>query len=103
MTPIVTRTRVIVAALMVLTFSDITPGLTRLAGSCLAVLAVGYVVAVLAFPYRRCRACNGMGRHTSGLFGGIRLCTRCDGEGLRLRAGRRVLNRLRRNHRATRR
>lgn len=57
----------------------------------LIVVTVGYLLVCAAFPFRRCRHCGGAGRFHGG-FGGIRLCGRCRGTGLRLRAGRRVWN-----------
>lgn len=102
MTPIVTPGRAVMVALIVLTFGDIAPDLSAPAGLALAALSACYLLACLVFPFRKCRACKGMGRFMSGLFGGIRLCPRCDGTGLRLRAGRRVLNHLRRHRRANR-
>jgi hypothetical protein len=103
MSPLVTPARVALTILAVLTFSDIVPGLRAPAGLALAAVAGLYLVACVAFPFRKCPACKGMGRFTSGMFGGIRMCARCDGSGLRLRAGRRALNALRRNRRANRR
>jgi hypothetical protein len=103
MRPLVTPGRVLVTALLVFTFSDIAPGLSGPAALVLALLVGGYLLACVLFPFRKCRSCKGMGRFTSGMFGGIRLCRTCDGTGLRLRAGRRVLNTLRRNQRTNRR
>lgn len=51
-----------------------------------------YAVACGIYPYKTCRSCHGAGRHRSGVFGGIRLCRRCDGDGLTLRFGRRIHN-----------
>jgi len=102
MTPIVTPGRAVLLALVTLTFSDIAPELSKFTGLALVALSACYLLTCLAFPFRKCRACKGMGRFMSGLFGGIRLCGRCDGTGLRLRAGRRVINHLRRNRRTNR-
>lgn len=102
MTPIVTPARVIIGLLTVVTFSEVWPQASPLAGALLALVAAGYLLGCAAFPYRKCRACRGMGRHTSGLLGGIRLCRRCDGDGLQLRAGRRMWNAINRHRRRTR-
>ncbi|WNV90950.1 hypothetical protein [Umezawaea sp. Da 62-37] len=103
MSPLLTPARVALTILTVLTFSDIAPGLRSPAALVLAAAAGLYLLACVAFPFRKCRVCKGMGRFTSGMFGGIRMCARCDGAGLKLRAGRRVINTLRRNRRANRR
>lgn len=102
MRPLVTPTRVALTILTVLTFSDIAPGLRSSAALALAAVVGVYLLACAAFPFRKCPACKGIGRFTSGVLGGIRMCARCDGAGLKLRAGRRVLNTLRRNRRANR-
>jgi hypothetical protein len=95
MTPLVTPLRVTTTALAAITVSDISPEASRLAGLALALLGLGYLAACAVFPFRKCRACQGLGKHTSGLFGGIRFCRRCDASGLQLRAGRRAWNWLR--------
>ena len=102
MRPLVTPVRVALLILTVLTVSDIAPGLRAPAALVLAAVVGLYLLACAAFPFRKCPACKGMGRFTSGTFGGIRMCPRCDGSGLKLRAGRRALNTLRRNRRANR-
>lgn len=103
MRPLVTPVRAALIILAVLTFSDITPGLRAPAALTLAAVAGLYLLACAAFPFRKCPDCKGIGRHTSGMFGGIRMCARCDGSGLKLRAGRRALNAVRRNRRVNRR
>lgn len=58
----------------------------------LAILVtLGYLVLCAVWPFRACRHCGGYGRF-KGPMGGIRLCRRCDGTGLKLRAGRRMWN-----------
>lgn len=64
----------------------------------LIVITMCYLVACVVQPFRACRHCQGYG-HLRGLLGGIRLCGRCDGTGLRLRAGRRALITVRRLYR----
>lgn len=103
MRSLVTPVRVALVILIVLTVSDIAPALRAPAALVLSAVAGLYLLACVAFPFRKCRVCKGMGRFTSGTFGGIRMCARCDGTGLRLRAGRRALNAVRRNRRTNRR
>ena len=55
------------------------------------IITVGYFVVCAIWPFRACRHCGGMGRLRGG-FGGIRICRRCKGAGLRLRWGRRIWN-----------
>ncbi|WP_186763003.1 hypothetical protein [Lentzea tibetensis] len=78
--------------------SDVAPQARGHAWLALTALALVYGLACWAFPYGKCRPCKGMGRFHGGL-GGIRLCKRCDGSGLKLRAGRKFLNSLRRHAR----
>lgn len=61
-------------------------------------ITLGYLGLCLVWPFRACRRCHGDGQF-HGLFGGIRLCGQCNGTGLRLRPGRRVINALRRVYR----
>ncbi len=75
--------------------------LASLASPLLVILpfvTVGYLGLCLVWPYKACRRCQGYGRF-HGPFGGIRLCPSCDATGLRLRAGRRVWNAIRRLYR----
>lgn len=60
-----------------------------------SLFTLGYIAQCVRWPYRPCRHCGGFGQFT-GPFGGIRLCRRCQGSGLRLRVGRRVWNALHR-------
>jgi hypothetical protein len=61
-------------------------------------LTLGYLGMCLLFPFRACRHCHGHGQ-LQGWLGGIRFCPACEGTGLRLRAGRRLINAVRRNYR----
>jgi hypothetical protein len=63
-----------------------------------ALITIGYVFSCAFGPYKTCRVCRGNGQ-IAGPFGGIRLCPRCDGTGLRLRLGRRAWNAFRRLYR----
>jgi hypothetical protein len=62
------------------------------------VLAIGYAVACLIWPFRACRHCEGVGRMLSPTGRAWRLCTHCSGTGARLRLGRRIYNHLTRTH-----
>lgn len=59
---------------------------------------LGYLGSCVIWPFRACRNCHGQGQ-LSGWLGGIRFCPACEGTGLRLRAGRRLINALRRTTR----
>lgn len=61
-------------------------------------ITLGYLGSCIFWPYKACRACQGYGQ-ILGFFGGIRLCAACDGTGLRLRFGRRLINNFRRLYR----
>lgn len=65
-------------------------------------VTLGYLGMCVIWPYRPCRHCRGYGRF-QGPFRGIRFCPWCDGTGLKLRFGRRVINEYRRLHRNARR
>src|SRR5689334_18401438 len=92
--------RLFVLGLLIVAVSDIAPNARGTAWLLLAACALVYAAACWAFPFRKCRTCKGMGRHHGGL-GGIRLCTRCGGDGLKLRAGRKALNALHRHRNRT--
>jgi len=68
-----------------------------LIASAATVAALGYYAVLCAVkPFAPCRRCHG----TGGIqrFGKPRTCTRCRGDGLRLRVGRRAHNAWRRTH-----
>ncbi|MET8756852.1 hypothetical protein [Lentzea sp. NPDC004782] len=92
--------RLTILGLFVVAVSDIAPGARGTAWLLLAAFALAYGLACWAFPFRKCPACKGIGRHHGG-FGGIKLCRRCDGDGLKLRAGRKALNAVRRHRNRT--
>lgn len=92
--------RLIVLGLLVVAVSDIAPNARGTAWGLLAAFALVYSLACWAFPFRKCSACKGMG-HRQGGFGGIRLCKRCDGDGLKLRAGRKAINAMHRHRNRT--
>jgi hypothetical protein len=58
----------------------------------LAVLAGGYALACLVWPFTACPRCDGSGRRRSPSGRAWRDCRRCKGSGARLRAGRRIVN-----------
>ncbi|HEX5115113.1 MAG TPA: hypothetical protein VFW65_07935 [Pseudonocardiaceae bacterium] len=62
------------------------------------VITIGYLGSCVFWPFSACRRCGGYG-HVRGWLGGIRFCPACDGTGLRLRFGRRVINTFRRLYR----
>ena len=59
----------------------------------LALLAAsGYLVSVLRHPYRRCRRCQGAGKHFGAVFGlAHRACRWCGGTGRKYRLGARLI------------
>ncbi|MER5391905.1 hypothetical protein [Saccharopolyspora sp. NPDC002686] len=60
-----------------------------------ALVLGGYLLICLGWPYKNCRTCHGQGKLRA--FMGVRYCPPCDGTGLRLRAGRRFLDSIRRH------
>jgi hypothetical protein len=62
-----------------------------LALAVLAIVAVGaYLVACAAWPFSRCRWCDGRGFHLSPTGRHMRDCRHCKGTGRRVRIGRRL-------------
>jgi hypothetical protein len=78
---------------------DPSAGVASLAALVLIAVTLGYLSTCAAWPFRACRRCHGDGKTRSPVGRAYRYCHRCDGTGLRLRAGRHVLNYLRRIHR----
>jgi hypothetical protein len=66
-------------------------GLSPLLALTMIIVTAGYLLLCWIWPFRACRHCRGVGRFM-GPMRGIRLCRRCDGTGLKLRAGRRLWN-----------
>lgn len=64
-----------------------------------AIVTLGYLAVVAAWPFKGCRRCRGTGKLRSPVGRAIRYCPRCLGSGLRLRAARRVWNYVARLHR----
>jgi hypothetical protein len=62
-------------------------------------LTVGYLLTCWIWPFGNCRRCHGEGKTRSPLGRAYRICRRCNGTGLRLRAGRHLANWARRHRR----
>ncbi|MFY1593074.1 hypothetical protein [Micromonospora sp. WMMD737] len=60
--------------------------------------ATWYLILCAASPWGRCRRCRGARFHRTSI-GTRRDCTRCDGTGIRVRAGRRLLDYIRAEYR----
>jgi hypothetical protein len=57
------------------------------------ILLVAYRVSLKRHPYTDCRPCKGTGERRSRIFASsFGYCPNCDGRGLKLRAGVRLLN-----------
>lgn len=54
------------------------------------ILAAGYILARVIWPFRACRNCHGTGGHRSPTGRAWRPCRTCQGSGARLRTGRRI-------------
>ncbi|MEU6263889.1 hypothetical protein [Saccharopolyspora shandongensis] len=66
------------------------------------IVTLGYFLTCVIWPFKACRTCHGAGKLRSPFLRSYRLCPACRATGLRLRAGRKawnVLRRLPRNHR----
>jgi DnaJ-class molecular chaperone len=53
-----------------------------------------YLISCRVWPFTSCRKCDGAGRFRSPNGRAWRYCRRCNGNGSRLRTGRRVMNYL---------
>ncbi len=72
-------------------------------GPILPLVTLGYVLAVVQWPFGTCRRCRGTGKARSWFSGRTyRICRRCGGTGRRLRPARRVWNHLSARHRTAR-
>ncbi|MEU4371828.1 hypothetical protein [Micromonospora chersina] len=56
--------------------------------------ALCYLTVCAASPWGRCRRCHGRRYHRTAI-GTRRDCRRCDGTGIRVRLGRRLINYIR--------
>jgi DnaJ-class molecular chaperone len=57
----------------------------------LAVWFIGYAISIVIHPYRKCKVCNGTGKHVGAIYGrGFRPCRNCGGSSRRPRLGTRV-------------
>jgi hypothetical protein len=56
-----------------------------------AICVVGYMVSIWLHPQKRCRLCNGSGRHRGAIFTySSRRCRSCNGARYKLRFGTKV-------------
>ncbi|MEV8377832.1 hypothetical protein AB0P21_34155 [Kribbella sp. NPDC056861] len=63
-------------------------------------VAAFYLLACAVWPFGKCRRCKGVGKFKSPFGNAFRHCGRCDGSGLRVRFGRKVISYYRRTHSA---
>ncbi|TCB95813.1 hypothetical protein E0H26_18600 [Micromonospora zingiberis] len=61
--------------------------------------AAWYLILCSVSPWERCRRCHGARSHRTAI-GTRRDCPRCDGTGIRVRIGRRLLDYIRTEYRA---
>ncbi|MEV5961868.1 hypothetical protein AB0L70_08890 [Kribbella sp. NPDC051952] len=59
-----------------------------------------YLLTCAVWPFGKCRRCTGAGKFKSPFGNAYRHCGRCDGSGLRVRFGRKVISYYRRTHTA---
>ncbi|WP_020388539.1 hypothetical protein [Kribbella catacumbae] len=59
-----------------------------------------YLLTCLVWPFGKCRRCKGAGKFKSPFGNAYRHCGKCDGSGLRVRIGRKVISYYRRTHNA---
>ncbi|GAB2565101.1 hypothetical protein [Kribbella endophytica] len=64
------------------------------------VAAAFYLLTSAVWPFGKCRRCKGAGKFKSPFGNAYRHCGRCDGSGLRVRFGRKVISYYRRTHSA---
>ncbi|SMD14173.1 hypothetical protein [Kibdelosporangium aridum] len=74
------------------TYSSALSGLVAVGLLALVITTLGYLTVCWLRPFTRCRHRHPLRRRATR-------CTRCDGTGYRVRAGRHLLNRLRDSHR----
>ena len=55
------------------------------------VVAAFYLLTCAVWPFGKCRRCKGVGKFKSPFGNAFRHCGRCDGSGLRVRFGRKVI------------
>lgn len=55
-----------------------------------------YLLTCAIWPFGKCRRCKGAGKFKSPFGNAFRHCGRCDGSGLRVRFGRKVISYCRR-------
>jgi hypothetical protein len=59
-----------------------------------------YLLTCAVWPFGKCRRCKGVGKFKSPFGNAFRHCGRCDGSGLRVRFGRKVIGYYRRTRSA---
>jgi len=59
-----------------------------------------YLMTCAVWPFGKCRRCKGVGKFKSPFGSAFRHCGRCDGSGLRVRFGRKVISYYRRTQSA---
>ncbi|MGC4940501.1 hypothetical protein [Kribbella sp. DT2] len=59
-----------------------------------------YLFTCAVWPFGKCRRCKGAGKFKSPFGNAFRHCGRCDGSGLRVRFGRKVISYYRRTRSA---
>jgi hypothetical protein len=64
------------------------------------IAAVFYLLTCAVWPFGKCRRCKGVGKFKSPFGNAFRHCGRCDGSGLRVRFGRKVISYYRRTQSA---
>ncbi|SCL21348.1 hypothetical protein GA0070616_2276 [Micromonospora nigra] len=62
------------------------------------IYAASYLIKCAVSPWGRCRRCHGRRYHHTSI-GTRRDCTRCDGTGIRVRPGRRLIDYIRAEYR----
>ncbi|MBB5839709.1 hypothetical protein [Kribbella italica] len=62
--------------------------------------AVFYLLTCAVWPFGKCRRCKGAGKFKSPFGNALRHCGKCDGSGLRVRFGRKVIGYYRRTRSA---
>ncbi|MEU4390597.1 hypothetical protein [Kribbella sp. NPDC023855] len=59
-----------------------------------------YLLTCAVWPFGKCRRCKGAGKFKSPFGSSYRHCGKCEGSGLRVRFGRKVISYYRRTHTA---
>ena len=73
-----------------------TAGQVAVLALVVTVCTVFYLLTCAVWPFGKCRRCKGVGKFKSPFGNAFRHCGRCDGSGLRVRFGRKVISYYRR-------